>query len=68
MEKEMFRENLKDLYTQFGDDAVLLSVNQVAKYLKRDRRSLLADKTFPARKRGNGKIDVPIKSLASWLS
>ena len=67
MEKELFHENLQALYERFGEDAVFISIAQAAKYLKRDRRTLEADKTFPLKKIKTRQA-VPIKSLARWLS
>lgn len=66
-EKEMFRDYVVALHEAFGPDAVLLPLNRVAKYLKKDPRSLLGDKTFPVKKVG-GRYEVPLLGLARWLA
>lgn len=67
MEKELFHANLSALYDRFGADAVFITINQAAQYLKRDRRTLMADKTFPL-KQIKARQLVPVMGLARWLS
>lgn len=66
-EKECFRDWLAALRTEFGEDAMLVPVTRVSAYLKKDYRTLIADKTFPVKKIG-GRYEVPIIGLARWLS
>lgn len=66
-EKEMFRDYVAELREVFGSDTVFLSLNKVAKYLKKDARTLLNDKTFPVKK-VCGRYEVPLMSLARWLA
>lgn len=67
MEKELFHENLSALHERFGADTVFLSMDAAAKYCKRDRRTLLADRTFPAKKIGKS-YHVNVIALARWLA
>ena len=66
-EKECFRDWLVELHGAFGDDTVFIPVSKVAKYLKKDYRTLMADKSFPVKRIG-GRCEVPIVGLARWLS
>jgi len=66
-EKELYRDYLVELQEVFGADTVFISLNRAAKYLRKDQRSLLGDKTFPVKKIG-GRYEVPIRRLASWLA
>lgn len=66
-EKECFRDWLVELHGAFGDDVALIPVSKVAKYLKKDYRTLIADKSFPVKRIG-GRFEVPIVGLARWLS
>lgn len=71
-EKEGFREQLARLDELFpGREA--LSMDETCKLLKADRRSLLCDKTFPAKKIGQkgseygGRYMIPKVGLARWM-
>lgn len=65
-EKELFRDNLVRLDAAFPG-VELLPIVKVAAYLGKDKRTLKAQKGFPARKVG-GYWVVPKAALASWLS
>lgn len=65
--KETYHDYLEDLYAKFGRDTVSIKMNQAAKFCKKDRRTLLADKTFPIKKAGR-TYDVGLKQFASWLA
>ncbi len=67
MEKELFHENLQALYECFGKDTVFISMAQAARYVRRDPRTLEANRTFPVKKLGKRHV-VPLMSLARWLS
>ena len=67
MERQGFYENRAELAEAFGAKARLVPLNQVAAYLGVDRRTLLADRSFPVRKVGNQYI-VPLVNLARWLN
>lgn len=62
-----FAETRAALAERFGWDAVLVPINEVAKYLHVDRRTLIADKTFPIKMVGN-QYRVPVIGLTRWLS
>ena len=66
-EKMDYRAWLEELHAVFGSEVAVIPVTKVSKYLGKNYRTLLADKTFPAKKIG-GRIDVPIVGLARWLS
>ena len=64
-EKEGFHEQLASLISRFpGREAI--SLEACCKILDTDRRILLKDKTFPAKKVG-GKYMIPLVGLARWL-
>lgn len=64
-EKEGFRDQLESLVQRFpGREAI--GISDCVDILGFDRRVLLADRTFPARKIG-GKYMVPLVALARWL-
>ena len=65
-EKELFRDNLERLRELFPDVEVL-TMDETCKLLRLDRRTLLQDKTCPAKKVGK-KYIVPIVGLASYMS
>ena len=65
-EKQDCRSNLEMIQTAFPGKAVL-SMKEVAKFLRRDRRTLLKDRTFPAKMIG-GKYAISITSLARYMS
>lgn len=66
MERAGFYETRAALTERFGDKA-LLHIGEVCEYLGADRRTLLADESFPVRKVGN-QYRVPLISLARWLN
>lgn len=72
-EKEGYREQLARLDELFPGKEVL-SMEEVRKMLHVDRRSLLRDKTFPAKKIGGyaqefkGKYVIPKVALARWMA
>ena len=43
-----------------------ITVAEAARYLHKDRRTLLSDRTFPYRKSG-GRYLVSLVSLARWM-
>lgn len=66
MEKPAYRdtlERLRELYP--GREH--LNITECAKYFRVDRRTLLNDKTFPAKKLGRHYV-VPLVSLARYLA
>lgn len=68
MEKELFHENLSLIYEHFGKDRPFVTLNEAAKFLRKDCRTLEADKTFPMRRIGAGKQwDVSLIALARWM-
>ena len=44
----------------------LITVQEAARYLHKDPRTLKADRTFPYRKRG-GRYMVSLVALARWM-
>lgn len=72
MEKDGFRENLARLDETFpGRESI--KINEAADYLGVHRRTILKDRTFPAKKTGSGGRQggvylVPKVALARWLS
>lgn len=73
-EKEGFREQLARLDELFPGKEVL-SMNEVCAMLRTDRRTILRDKTFPAKKIGgtggkefDGRYAVPKVGLARWMA
>lgn len=65
-EKEDFREIYSMLLDKFNG-AEVITLNQAAEYTSTDKRTLLADKTFP-KKQICSKYIVHIVSLARWLA
>ena len=43
-----------------------ITVQEAARYLHKDRRTLLADRSFPYRKRGKRYL-ISLVALARWL-
>lgn len=68
-EKEGFREQLARLSEKYpGVEAI--DLKEVSMLVGRQRRTLVNDKTFPAKKVGKGKTSkymVSLVSLARWL-
>ena len=54
------------LYERFGN-AEIISLAKAASYVGLDKRTLLKDKTFPAKRIGS-RYFVPVRQFASWLS
>jgi hypothetical protein len=65
MEKRDYRDNLERISKRFSGE--LISLSEVVGYLGCDKRTLMADKTFPSKKVG-GRYFVTIVALAKWLS
>ena len=66
-EKELFHDHLESIYQRFGRDIETISLNEAASYIGCDRRTLLADRTFPVRKQGR-LYKVSKINLARWLA
>lgn len=66
MEKELYREHLVRLREIYPDREVL-TIDEVCKLLKMDRRTLLQDKNNPAKK-VSGKYFVPLINLARYMA
>lgn len=56
---------LEELKREF-DGRPMITINEAAKYLHMDRRTLLADRKFPYRKSGNRYL-VSLVALARWM-
>nr|DAD94132.1 MAG TPA: helix-turn-helix domain protein [Siphoviridae sp. cttpk5] len=65
-EAEGYRPQLELLTDMFPGRAAI-TVNECQTALGIDRRTLLAEREFPARKIG-GKYAVPLTELARWLT
>jgi chromosome condensin MukBEF MukE localization factor len=65
MEKRDYRDNLERISKRFSGE--LISLPEVVGYLGCDKRTLIADKTFPSKKVG-GRYFVTAVALAKWLS
>lgn len=65
-EAEGYRPQLELLTDMFPARAAI-TVNECQSALGIDRRVLLADRNFPAKKIG-GKYAVPLTELARWLT
>lgn len=67
-EPENYRRQLEHLVSKFPDKEVL-NMSEVEDLLRCNRRTVLADKTFPAKKiNGRGKYYIPLSGLAWWLA
>lgn len=55
---------LSELREAFGKPQITIS--EAARYLRKDRRTLLADRSFPYRKCG-GRYLVSLVALARWM-
>lgn len=64
-EAEGYRPQLEMLVDMFPNRAAI-TINECQSAVGCDRRTLLADRTFPARKVGN-KYSVSLTELARWL-
>lgn len=65
MNKPGYNEHLSMLRERFPNEEVL-PVSRVAQMLHKDYRSLLNDKTFPAKKSGRRYL-VSVINLARWM-
>lgn len=65
-DRENYRSNLEMIRAEFPGKAVL-SIQEVSGYLRRDRRTLLKDKAFPAQLLG-GKYAITVTALARYIS
>lgn len=65
-EQADYRNNLEIIRATFPDKASL-TMREVAGFLRRDRRTLLKDRTFPAQLVG-GKYLISIAGLARYMS
>ena len=65
-EREDYRSNLEMIREKYPDKAVL-SIQEASGVLRRDRRTLLKDKAFPAQLVG-GKYAISITALARYMS
>lgn len=65
MDKPGYREQLADLHSRY--DAGTISLADAAAYLRIDRRTLLADRTFPVIKAGRS-YRVSLVALARWMT
>lgn len=69
MPKEVdgFREQLEHLAEQYPGKEVL-TIKEVCKMFRCNRRKLLTDKTFPVKQfNGQGTYYIPIVGLAKWM-
>ena len=64
-EAEGYREALEFLVQQFPDK-VAIGIADCCKAIGRDRRTLLADKNFPAKQVGN-RYTIALPELARWM-
>lgn len=65
-EREGYRPVLEELHSAFPGKSVL-TLPEAAKFLGKDRRTLLKDKAFPAQMIG-GRYAVPVTALARYIS
>lgn len=67
-EPDGYREQLERLAELFPGKEVL-SINEVCKMFRCNRRKLLTDKTFPIKRfNGQGTYYIPIVGLARWMT
>lgn len=66
-EPDGYRQQLEHLAERYpGKEA--LTIKEVCSLLGCHRQTLLADKTFPAKRIGNkGKYYIPVVGLARWM-
>lgn len=66
-EPDGYRDQLEHLAEKFPNKEVL-TLLEVCEMLGCHRQTLLADKTFPAKRIGNkGKYYIPVVGLARWM-
>lgn len=67
-EPDGYRQQLEHLAEVFPEKEVL-TIQEVCILLGCHRQTILADKTFPAKRIGNkGKYYIPIVKLAWWMA
>ena len=66
MEKKDYRINLEQLLKDFPEQREL-NMKEAEKYLRKNRRTLLKDSSFPIKKLGNTYL-IPLTGLARWMS
>jgi len=67
-EPDGYREQLEHLTQRFPGKEVL-SIQEVCKMFRCNRRKLLTDKTFPVKQfNGQGTYYIPIVKLAWWMA
>lgn len=66
-EREDYSGNLDLLLKKLGADTVTVSIDVAARVVGVDKRTLIADKTFPLKRAGRN-YRVPVVGLARWLS
>jgi len=67
-EPDGYREQLEHLTQRFPGKEVL-SIQEVCKMFRCNRRKFLTDKTFPVKQfNGTGKYYIPIVKLAWWMA
>lgn len=70
IQTEQYRDQLDRLSARFPNREAI-SITEASDILGMNRRTLLQNKTFPAKRAGgrkNGKIVVPLVSLAHWMT
>jgi len=70
IQTEQYRDQLDRLSARFPNREAI-SITEASAVLGVNRRSLLSNKTFPAKRpcgKRNGKIVVPLVSLAHWMT
>lgn len=66
-EPEGYREQLEHLAERYPGKEVL-TIQEVCKMFRCNRRKLLSDKTFPVKQFNNqGRYYIPIAGLARWM-
>jgi hypothetical protein len=67
-EPEGYRDQLERLYAKFPDRE-MITIIEASKVCGCDRRTLLADSTFPAKQIGGAKkYFIPLVGLARWMT
>ena len=66
MDREMLSLQLSGIYEVFPDKPPFLSLKQAARFLRRDPRTLMADRTFPLKQVGRHYM-VNTIALAKWM-
>lgn len=66
MNTELLNLQLSGIYEVFPDKPPFLSLKQAARFLRRDPRTLMADRTFPLKQSGRHYM-VNTIALAKWM-